>query len=82
MKREGLGLTRRHKVHLYLLKEHRTFPPYIPRPDSQPVSLGLVDTTLFIALTAALAMDSSLALVLTLPITCILLHFSLAVTSL
>jgi len=82
VKREGLGLTRRHKVHLYLLKEHRKFPPYIPRPSSQPVSLGPVDATFFIALTAALVTGSSLALVLTLPITCILLHFSLAAMSL
>jgi len=64
-KREGLGLTRRYKVHLYLLKEHSKFPPYIPRLNSQLVSLRLVNTTLFIALTAALVTDSSLALMLT-----------------
>jgi hypothetical protein len=77
-----LTLTRRYKVHLYLLKQHRKLPPYNPTPDPEPVPLGLVNTTLFIALTAALVTDSSLALVITIPITYILLHFSLDVTSL
>jgi hypothetical protein len=82
VKTEGLGFTRTYKVHLYFLKEHRKLPPYIPRPDSQPVPLELIDTALYRTLTVALVRASLLSLFLILPIICILFQFSLVVISL